>query len=91
VESALRLRSRFVEDSRLGRLALLIVAILVVATLVMPSRLARFWDSLVPPEVVLADLKPLRPEEEAAIAAHLPASLHAQIDRLRQGLRLRSR
>jgi hypothetical protein len=68
--------------------AVLIVAILVVATLVMPSRLARFWDSLVPPEVVLADLRPLRPEEEAAIAANLSASLHAQIDRLRHGLRL---
>ena len=40
--------------------ALLIVALLNLGLLVMPKRLAQFWDSLVPPEVVLAKPKPLR-------------------------------
>jgi hypothetical protein len=67
---------------------MLLVAILTLARLIMPSRLAGFWDSLVPPEVVLAHPKPLRLEEEAAIAARLSAELHVQTDRLRRGFRL---
>jgi hypothetical protein len=66
----------------------LLLAILALAKVVMPSRLAKFWDSLVPPEVVLADAKPLRHHDEAAIARWLSAELHAQTDRLRRGFRL---
>jgi hypothetical protein len=66
----------------------LLVAILVLAGIVMPSRLARFWDNLVPPELVLAGLRPLSLEEEAAIASHLSKALHTQIDQLRRGFRL---
>lgn len=68
--------------------ALLIVALLNLGVLVMPNRLAQFWDNLVPPEVVLAEPRPLRRHEEAAIASRLSAELHAQTDRLRRGFRL---
>ena len=68
--------------------ALLIVALLNLGWLVMPKRLAQFWDGLVPPEVVLANPRPLRREQEAAIASTLSAELHAQTDRLRRGFRL---
>jgi hypothetical protein len=68
--------------------ATLLVAILVLAVLVMPSRLTRFWNELVPPELVLTELRPLVPEEEARIALQLSTALHAQIDRLRRGFRL---
>ena len=71
-----------------GWKSLLIVALLTLGWLVMPKRLAQFWDSLVPPEVVLAKPKPLRRHEEAAIASRLSAELHAQTDRLRRGFRL---
>jgi hypothetical protein len=67
---------------------LLIVALLNLGLLVMPKRLAQFWDGLVPPEVVLAEPRPLRREEEAAIASRLSAELHAQTDRLRRGFRI---
>lgn len=43
--------------------ALLIVALLNLGALVMPKRLAQFWDNLVPPEVVLAEPRPLRSHE----------------------------
>jgi hypothetical protein len=71
-----------------GAWATEIVAILILAHLVMPSRLAKFWAGLIPPEVVLAELKPLSPDDEGAIAARMSATLHAQIDRLRRGFRL---
>jgi hypothetical protein len=67
---------------------LLIVALLNLGVLVMPKRLAQFWDGLVPPEVVLAKPRPLRRHEEAAIASRLSAELHAQTERLRSGFRL---
>jgi hypothetical protein len=66
---------------------MLIAGILVLGTLIMPSRLDRFWDGLVPPEIVLSDLGPCAPEREAAIAAHMSTALHGQIDRLRRGFR----
>jgi hypothetical protein len=68
--------------------ALLIVALLSLGILVMPKRLAHFWDGLVPPEIVLARPRPLRRHDEAAIASRLSAELHAQTDRLRRGFRL---
>lgn len=68
--------------------AMLIVAIFVLARVVMPSKLEQFWDSLVPPELVLADLKPLGLDEEAGIAAEISTAIHDQIETLRRRFRL---
>src|SRR5262245_8607825 len=65
----------------------LLLALLLLAKLVVPSRRARFWDTLVPPEVVLSDPRALSPEAAATIANEVSRSLHVQIDRLRRGFR----
>jgi hypothetical protein len=66
----------------------LVVAVISLSRIVMPRRLEQFWDSLVPPEVVLGELKPLEPCAEGALAAHMSEALHTQIDQLRRRFRV---